>query len=69
MSVLLGAYLTGAVVGLIAGALSAVVVLGRAIDRAVTLPGPRRPLADDDTARIEPTNVRDLPRARIEEYL
>jgi hypothetical protein len=70
VSVLLGAYLTGAVVGLIVGALIAVSVLGRVIDRAVTLPDPRRPHADDDTARIEPTNIRDLPRSRqsFEEY-
>lgn len=62
MSVLLGAYLTGAVVGLIAGALIAVVLLGRALDRAVALPDPSRPYADDDTARIEPYPIRDLPR-------
>jgi hypothetical protein len=62
VSVLLGAYLTGAVVGLIVGALIAVAILSRVIDRAVTLPDPRRPLADDDTARIDPINVHDLRR-------
>lgn len=62
MSILLGAYLTGAVVGLIVGALIAVTVLGRDIDQGCTLPDPRRPHADDDTQRIEPYPVIDLPR-------
>lgn len=66
---LLGAYLLGVAVGLIVAGICAVVWLSNRLDDAVTLPDPRR-VADDDTARIDNTNIRDLPRSRqsFEEY-